>query len=70
MALDNDLDTLKYDSRLYEFQLRHGQLTKAEIEKHLNNLPDSASNVSKVQLFDESKTNGHAPADPQNPNLN
>lgn len=61
MALDNDLDTLKFDNRLVEFQIRHGQLTKAEVEKHLSNLPDSASNVSKVQLFDESKTNGHAP---------
>lgn len=59
MSLNNDLDVLKFDNRLFEFQLRHGQITKTEIEKYLNSLPDSSSNVSKVQLFDESQVNGH-----------
>ncbi len=58
---EDDIQRMKFDNRLFEFQLRHGLITKEEIQKHLNSLKDEASNASKIKLFDENEVNGHAP---------
>ena len=64
---DDQLDKMKFDNRLFEFQLRHGLITKEEIQKHLASLQDEAGNATKLKLFDENEVNGHGP---DNNNLN
>jgi hypothetical protein len=46
MSIEKALETLKYDVRLIEYHLNNGMLTKAELEKHLNEIPDSSQQIS------------------------
>jgi hypothetical protein len=57
MSLDKAMKNLKFDSRLVEFNLRSGAITKDELQKHLAQLPDSGANAIKIELEDDS--NGH-----------
>jgi hypothetical protein len=46
MSIEKALEILKYDVRLIEYHLNNGMLTKAELEKHMKEIPDSAQYVS------------------------
>ncbi len=50
MALGKEIEKLKYDKRLLDANVGRGTVSKAEKEKHLNELPDLASNVENLGL--------------------
>ena len=54
MTLDKVMQSLKFDSRMIEFNLRTGVITKEELQKYLSQLPDSSNNSEKVNLEDNS----------------
>lgn len=45
MSLDKAIKNLRYDKRLIEIHIHRGSLTKAEVDKHIAELPDLAHNV-------------------------
>lgn len=65
MSLSKEIEKLKYDKRLTDWQLRSGKMSKEELNKHLQSLPDSADNVDSLRLHDES---GNGEADQFNGN--
>jgi hypothetical protein len=50
MALGKEIEKLKYDKRLLDANVARGTVSKNEKEKHLNELPDLASNVENLGL--------------------
>ena len=54
MSLDKAMQNLKLDSRLIEFNIRTGQITKEDLQKHLASLPDSAANCEKINIEENS----------------
>lgn len=46
MTIDKALEHLKYDVRLIEYHMDNGVIQKADLEKHLTELPDSSDNVN------------------------
>ncbi len=53
MSLDKAMKNLKFDSRMLEFNLRTGIVTKEEVKKHLEQLPDCGSNCEKLDLEED-----------------
>lgn len=52
MSLDKAMKDLKFDNRLLEQNLVNGSVKQDELKKHLENLPDSASNAGTVDIDD------------------
>ncbi|MEK7355362.1 MAG: hypothetical protein AAB250_02870 [Bdellovibrionota bacterium] len=50
MSLSKELEKLKSDKRLTDWHLSRGRVTKEEVKKMLDALPDLSSNVEKVNL--------------------
>ena len=40
----------RYDSRLVEYHINYGHMTKEEYESHLQNLPDDSANATTLSL--------------------
>ena len=45
MSLAKELDKLKYDKRLLDYNVSRGKFPKEELKKYLDALPDLQSNV-------------------------
>lgn len=59
-SLDKAVKNLKYDKRLTEWYLATGQITKEELKKYLDGLPDMAGKIELVNLGDDrSKSDAH-----------
>lgn len=56
--LQKILNDIKFDKRLVDWYMRRGQLTKEDLKKHLETLPDLAAEVSRFELDEDS--NGSA----------
>jgi len=41
-------DILKYDVRLHKTNLRHGRLTRKELDKYLQSLPDVSDKAQRL----------------------
>jgi hypothetical protein len=54
MSLDKSLQAMKFDTRLIELSLRAGTLSKEEIKKHMDQLPDLSDKCEKLNLDDSS----------------
>ncbi|MBN8540388.1 MAG: hypothetical protein J0L82_08380 [Deltaproteobacteria bacterium] len=52
-SLAAEIDRLKYDKRLIDLNVSRKRLTKDELKKHLDSLPDLADNVIRVELDNE-----------------
>jgi hypothetical protein len=52
-TLSKAMKDLKFDKRLTEINLANGQLTKDELKKHLESLPDLAAKIEVVNLSDD-----------------
>jgi hypothetical protein len=50
MSLDKATMNLKFDSRLTEYNLRAGNVSKEELSKRLSELPDLADKCEKINL--------------------
>jgi hypothetical protein len=53
MDLNKALEILKFDQRMKEFYLKHGMVTKEELEKNQKSLEDSAHACEPVTLEDK-----------------
>lgn len=53
MSLAKAVNNLKFDKRLTEWCINNGQMTKEELKKYLESLPDLANQVDLVQMEDE-----------------
>lgn len=56
MSLNKALEELKFDKRLTELNLRLGRITQEEVEKNLSSLEDLESQVEKLDLESDKKT--------------
>lgn len=53
MSLDKAMKMLKFDKRMTEWAVNNGQMTKEELKKHLDSLPDLKDNVELVSIADD-----------------
>ena len=53
MSLNKALQDLKFDSRLFELNMKQGRLTKEEIEQHQKSLEDLESSCEKINIEKE-----------------
>ncbi len=61
MDLKDALDLLKTDKRMFDWNLRRGNISNEEIQKHLDKLPDEAHNSVSFDLEESDyEGNGHA----------
>jgi len=63
MTLDKANINLKLDSRMLEYNLRVGNITKEEYQKYIATLPDLSSQVEKLTL--DEGADSHDSADDQ-----
>ncbi len=54
MSLNKAYEKLKFDKRLLDLNLRLGNLTQEEYDKHMKSLEDLESNSEKIE-FEENK---------------
>ena len=54
MSLSKEIEKLRFDKRLTDWQVSRGRMSKAELKQHLDALPDLASNVETLRLNEES----------------
>jgi hypothetical protein len=54
MSLKESIDGLKYDARMTDINLKSSALTPAELQKHLEKLPDLEANCETVAFGDSS----------------
>lgn len=54
MSLSKEIEKLKYDKRLLEWSVSRGVLSKEDMKKHLDELPDLESNVEVFDLVGDS----------------
>lgn len=53
MSLSKELERLKYDKRLLDWNVSRGKFPKEELKKYLDSLPDLASNVDNFDLGED-----------------
>jgi hypothetical protein len=53
MSAEQGNKSLKFDKRLLEWNLNNGQLSKEELKKHLDQLPDLANRVDMLRMGEE-----------------
>jgi len=49
-SLATEIERLKFDKRLVEIQVARKRMTKEELKKHIDSLPDLSDNVAKMDL--------------------
>ncbi len=61
MGLREELEKLKFDTRLVDLNLKHKRVKPEELQKHLDALPDTAANVISLDALEDhgGHTNGH-----------
>lgn len=57
MGLGKEIEKMKTDKRLTEWHVNHKKLSKEDVKKHLDALPDLASNVDSFGLGDDREDN-------------
>lgn len=50
---DNSNKNIKFDKRLIEWNLNNGQLTKEELKKYMDQLPDLSDKIDLLNFGDE-----------------
>lgn len=53
MSLSKELDRMKYDKRLLDWHVSRGKLSPEDLKKHLDSLPDLATNIDHFDLGSE-----------------
>lgn len=53
MDLNKALDILKFDQRMKDYYLKHGLVTKEELETYMKSLEDSGAMSEPVTLEDK-----------------
>jgi len=47
------LNPAEFDSRMVEWNLRHGVITKEKLKSHLDSLPDDGANSELIHIEDD-----------------
>lgn len=50
MSLKDDLQKMKFDTRMVDLGLQQGHITEKELKKHLESLPDSESKARPLNI--------------------
>lgn len=50
---DNGFKNLKYDKRMTEWMVNNGQLSKEDLKKHMDELPDLTNKVDMLRMAEE-----------------
>lgn len=50
MAKSRQDELIKFDARMVEYNLNRGLITKEELEKHLQSLPDLADQATTIEI--------------------
>ena len=58
MDLNKALDGLKYDTRMKDWNIKQGTVTRDELDKNLKGLKDSAPDCEEVTLEDKGDFEG------------
>jgi hypothetical protein len=58
MDLNKALDNLKYDTRMKDWNIKQGLVTKEDIEKNKQGLKDDGANSEEVTLEDKADFEG------------
>lgn len=58
MDLSKALDSLKFDTRMKDWNLKQGIVTKDDLEKNIKGLKDDAANSEEVTLEDKGDFEG------------
>lgn len=53
MDLSKALENLKFDTRMKDWNVKQGVVTKDDLEKNVKNLKDSAADCEEVTLEDK-----------------
>ncbi len=53
MDLNKALEILKFDQRMKDFYLKHGMVTRDELDKYMKSLDDSQAACEPVTLEDK-----------------
>ncbi len=53
MSAEQGNKGLKFDKRLLEWNLNNGQLSKEELKKHLDQLPDLSNRIDLLRMGEE-----------------
>ena len=53
MSLKKDVENLKFDKRMIDWNISREVLTQDELKKHLSDLPDSSHNLASIELNEE-----------------
>jgi hypothetical protein len=53
MSLKKEIENLKFDKRMIDWNISRNLLTQEELNKHLGELPDSSHNLSSIELSEE-----------------
>ena len=53
MSLDKAIQNLKFDVRMSEINAKNGSVSKEELKKHLDSIPDSAANADTLKIFED-----------------
>lgn len=56
MSSESGNKGLKYDKRLLEWNLNNGQLSKEELKKHLEQLPDLSNRIDLLRMAEEKQS--------------
>lgn len=51
--LNKALDTMKFDVRMRDWNIKQGNLKKEDLEKHISSINDSANSCEPVTLEDK-----------------
>lgn len=54
MSLSKELEKLKYDKRLLDWHVSRGKISKEDLKKYLDSLPDLQTNVEPFGLGHDS----------------
>lgn len=52
MDLNQALETMKFDVRMRDWNVKQGTIKKEDVQKHVSSLPDSAGAAEPVTLED------------------
>jgi hypothetical protein len=58
MDLSKALENLKFDTRMKDWNVKQGIVTKDDLEKNIKNLKDDAANSEEVTLEDKGDFEG------------
>lgn len=54
MIKEFNVHPFDFDSRMVEWNLKHNLVTKEQLKKYLDSLPDEGTNAENVQIEEES----------------